>query len=846
MNFRRILVVLFAVSLAAVVNAVEPEKQFTSSVGEEEGSDTWKTSGSAQGDNCYEPKLNVSPGDSSVYLFYEHILVFSNLEKSRCIILKDVPYSGYYDVKVVAMYTQGGGIWQEKEEYRLCIDLPGMPVVGPIINDQNSGIRSGKPKRGPKVGYDYIENDHGFQYLIKGDNVIHFEIGDSVQYTGDGKNNSVDFASVSLLWLRPSIETEPPFTPGNSNTVKYRPIYDDVYAQDVICFDKAASALRKPAAQLLRKALPDSFKTATFSGLEDGHTYGYYIETYITRDQVIRSRTTYSTQDATPPGKVTIEPMSSYANQRAELYWKGVNDAVSGDSLYEVVRYDSKGGAVKDTIVAAIPARVIGGGANYFYHYTDIIADTFYPQDYYQYRIDAMDSVGNWSSGVPTQLVVGILAPKLQVKNKLMFERYHQGPVVTVAADISTLKLPESHFIKYQIARDDAKFLDDEWKPQIYFFQSDWLPVSKTAVPEYTFDLTNSGKLDNTFVDGHRYYIRARFKDLQENYSEWSSPDALCVIPDCFPPEDVPWLTVVPVVNETNTKGWMDIKWGDAKDLTSGVKKYLVFRKIEGVDETFKLADESLQTSFVDSFQIIDYNRDVTYQIRSVDRVANRREESKQQVTAKCQAAPKQEISYELLSGGEKYTSRSIELHSVDLSHFKFDNTVAKIIVNWNGQEFEWRELLVAGVNTSGVNLRDNGKYIISSKVIFTNKSQSIWSIPDTINKVDNISNLPLAGNKKTDDLCLQNYPNPFNPTTQISFRIEEDANVVVEVYNVQGKKLKTLVDGHEKPGTVTANWNGTNDEEQPVASGLYFYHVHIAPDGGHEINKVQSMLLLK
>ena len=847
MNFRRIFCGLILAVFLTGMYAAEPN-QF-SSVPDSGG---WQSTVAGAGEECYHVNYlvdtqSMSPDTLLTYEFSDHILVHSGLEKSRCVILKDVPYAGYFRVKVVAMYTKGVDAEQSQEEYRLCIAVKDDVYEGGIVPDQNHMPQPTgdvyKPDK-PKLGYDYYQNDHGFKYLQKGDNKVFFRTGN--QYTGGGKNNSVDFHSISLIPQKPTMVEEPKFTAGTSNTVSYRTVFEDIYAQDVVFFDQTAASSGNPAAQL-RKALPDSFRSVTFNGLLDGHTYGYYVETYLTPSQFIHSDITFSTQDATPPEMVIINPMSSFANRRAELYWHGVDDEVSGVDYYEIIRYESTDGATT-VVVGRMPA-LAGRDTTNFYHFTDLISDGSNLNNVYQYRIDTYDKVGNRSTGAVTQLVVGIPAPNLQVIGRPMFERYHQGALVTVSASIADLELPSSHLIKFQIARDNPKFLDDEWKPNVYFFQSDWLPVQETGNPAFTFDLSDSGKLDKSFADGHRYYIRAQFKDLQNNYSAWSSPDTLWVTPDCFAPEDIPWLQVVAEVDTSNTVGNMKVTWGEAKDLTSGLQSYLIYRRVVGIDD-FTLIGATPQTFFIDSFDSIGYNREVEYRVLSVDRVANQRQDSKHQVTLRCQEAPKQQLSYEVQSGGMNYTSRYLEVLVVDLSRFKFDSTIAKIVVKrtFNGkeEEFDWPEKPSASLNSISVSLQTNGVYTFRTKVLFTTKEQSLWSTAETITKMDDLNDVPGTKTVTTDLFAVQNHPNPFNPTTQISFRLDEDAHIVVEVFNVQGRRIKLLRDGFEKRGVVSVMWNGTTDEEQPVASGMYFYALRVKSDRGPEITTVKNMLLLK
>ncbi len=74
-----------------------------------------------------------------------------------------------------------------------------------------------------------------------------------------------------------------------------------------------------------------------------------------------------------------------------------------------------------------------------------------------------------------------------------------------------------------------------------------------------------------------------------------------------------------------------------------------------------------------------------------------------------------------------------------------------------------------------------------------------------------------------------QNYPNPFNPTTTIKVGIpQSSANQVVnlKIFDVLGKEVTTLFNGTLQPGYHTFEWDGTNQNGQPVSSGIYFYQL--------------------
>jgi hypothetical protein len=68
-----------------------------------------------------------------------------------------------------------------------------------------------------------------------------------------------------------------------------------------------------------------------------------------------------------------------------------------------------------------------------------------------------------------------------------------------------------------------------------------------------------------------------------------------------------------------------------------------------------------------------------------------------------------------------------------------------------------------------------------------------------------------------------QNFPNPFNPSTTINYGIRKAGHVKLEIYDVRGRLVKTLVDKRQRQGEYTATWNGRNNHRGTVASGVYF-----------------------
>ena len=85
------------------------------------------------------------------------------------------------------------------------------------------------------------------------------------------------------------------------------------------------------------------------------------------------------------------------------------------------------------------------------------------------------------------------------------------------------------------------------------------------------------------------------------------------------------------------------------------------------------------------------------------------------------------------------------------------------------------------------------------------------------------------------------NYPNPFNPTTTISYDLPEQAQVTLSIYDLLGKKIKTLVNQSQDTGNKIVMWDGTDEVGRQVSAGVYLYHIQ----AGH-FSRTRKMLFLK
>jgi len=91
-----------------------------------------------------------------------------------------------------------------------------------------------------------------------------------------------------------------------------------------------------------------------------------------------------------------------------------------------------------------------------------------------------------------------------------------------------------------------------------------------------------------------------------------------------------------------------------------------------------------------------------------------------------------------------------------------------------------------------------------------------------------------------------QNYPNPFNPDTWIPYTLAEDVTTTIDIYNIQGVRVRRLYLGNQKAGPYilqgkAAYWDGCNENDEYVASGVYFYRLKAG-----DFIQVKKLILLK
>ncbi len=129
--------------------------------------------------------------------------------------------------------------------------------------------------------------------------------------------------------------------------------------------------------------------------------------------------------------------------------------------------------------------------------------------------------------------------------------------------------------------------------------------------------------------------------------------------------------------------------------------------------------------------------------------------------------------------------------------------------VDWTYFEYDIPVTFIPGDVRIGINCVSNDAFIFMVDDFVMDLGQTANDDPTPV-----IINTALNGN----------FPNPFNPETSISYSVKGNLPVVVEVYNTKGQRVKTLVNETKATGNYNVKWDGTDDNNHRVTSGVYFY----------------------
>ncbi|MFC1574120.1 putative Ig domain-containing protein [Candidatus Latescibacterota bacterium] len=169
------------------------------------------------------------------------------------------------------------------------------------------------------------------------------------------------------------------------------------------------------------------------------------------------------------------------------------------------------------------------------------------------------------------------------------------------------------------------------------------------------------------------------------------------------------------------------------------------------------------------------------------------------------------------------------------LSSSVTDDTITALVFSLEGESIQPGSDGIIQLPCRIIGVLEEGDIVIEKALFADGLNRPInVTINNSINPTD-ILNTPESFN------LGQNHPNPFNPTTHIPYSVPHDGLVTMEIFNISGQHIKTLVENYKSRGTYTVVWNATDDTGKQVSGGIYLYRIKAG-----NLTSFKKMILLK
>ncbi len=528
----------------------------------------------------------------------------------------------------------------------------------------------------------------------------------------------------------PTIDPLPPFLPGTSATLTVGDA-PGALSHELCFFDSTDPGSVYGCIEPSFGAKISGALSFVVENLQNGVTYGYYAKAYfIAPDDTTYSDTVYATQDASPPPNVDDATAAAAPNGVNQITWSGVSDAVSSVEQYEIRRRSQNGTLYPIDTTAAVPGN---SPATEYTHFDSLAAGTgLIEGELFVYQVRAIDAVGNRGNGAETGGVrpdsTAPLTPAVAVPADYVDggDIYLAGTSGRMSGQASGTGLQVSNYMRFEAARESMTYFGDQSQLDERFFESAWFPCSNEELSMFLSLLPASNPSDSSFVNGHRYYVRAQTRDIAGNLSGWS--DTLEFYMDAFAPSEISNLSTWVVPDPSGNEAIIAVDWDAATEAVSGLKHYVIRRTSDGHDLPIAYVSGST-TYFEDTLEDLTSRPELCYQIGSVDNVGNALDAS-HSIWVSCLRPP---LPPEFLLLCDT---------TIDSWCFALGN---EIIVNWSG----YYNAGVAGYQirrSSDVLMIDNPdalqynlplpadtNYVVQMRTEFSDGSLSPWSEGQTI-----------------------------------------------------------------------------------------------------------------
>jgi len=146
------------------------------------------------------------------------------------------------------------------------------------------------------------------------------------------------------------------------------------------------------------------------------------------------------------------------------------------------------------------------------------------------------------------------------------------------------------------------------------------------------------------------------------------------------------------------------------------------------------------------------------------------------------------------------------------------------------------------------LNADGNGSSLELTNYELDNTIATSWAASVILNGTPGVTNSTYSVLKSESNALVpnvyalhQNYPNPFNPTTTIKYDIPKDTHILINIFDLKGRLVKTLIDEYQISGFKTIKWDATNKTGQQIAAGMYIYRIKAG-----NYSETKKMVLLK
>ncbi len=189
----------------------------------------------------------------------------------------------------------------------------------------------------------------------------------------------------------------------------------------------------------------------------------------------------------------------------------------------------------------------------------------------------------------------------------------------------------------------------------------------------------------------------------------------------------------------------------------------------------------------------------------------------------------------------------TIEIDGIKTYQAESGITVSDFTIKGNGS-YGGKVAMEAGFQIyllDGFRVEEGGSFYATTNLLYQQGGGGLSSIKSiAIPKKAKTSEKSVSDKENIPKVfsCAQNFPNPFAGNTTIKYGLPKDIDVKLEIFNLAGQKVHTLVDGRQTAGYKQIRWNGTNGSGVKLPQGVYFYVLK----AGNEFEDKYKMIVLK